>query len=157
MHWKTPKNTNKYHWTAHVTEKMHYYGLSEQKVLSVIRSPRRVETGIAENTVAVMVPVGEKSLAQREKNKNKRSMFGGYQGDKPWTQEIWVMYQIKTESKKLEIEINPKNARLRELQNKINLNKKLTIISAWRFPGVSSEKDPIPAEIWREIEEMQLL
>ena len=157
MHWKTPKNTNKYHWTAHVTEKMHYYGLSEQKVLGVIRSPRRVETGIAENTVAVMVPVGEKSLAQREKNKGKKSMFGGYQGDKPWTQEIWVMYQIKTESKKLEIEINPKNAKLRELQNKINLSKKLTIISAWRFPGVSSEKDPIPAEIWREIEEMQLL
>jgi hypothetical protein len=157
MHWKTPKNTNKYHWTAHVIEKMHYYGLSEQKVLGVIRSPRRVETGIAENTVAVMVPVGEKSLAQREKNKNKKSMFGGYQGDKPWTQEIWVMYQIKTENKKYEIEINPKNARLRELQNKINLNKKLTIISAWRFPGVSPEKDPIPSEIWREIEEMQLL
>ena len=24
--------------------------------------------------------------------------------------------------------------------------------AAWRYPGVSPEKDPIPAEIWREIE-----
>ena len=58
MQWKTPKNTDKYHWTAHVTEKMHYYGLSEQKVLGVIRNPKRIETGVAQDTVAVMLPVG---------------------------------------------------------------------------------------------------
>lgn len=165
MQWKTPKNTDKYHWTAHVAEKMHYYGLSEQKVLGVIRSPRRVETGIAENTVAVMVPVGEKSLAQREKNKGKKSMFGRYQGDKPWSQEIWVMYQLR-ESEAVsksqfpisnQIEKN-KNPNIQKLAKLIQLKaKKLVIISAWRFPGVSPEKDPIPAEIWREIEEMQLL
>ncbi len=30
MQWKTPKNTDKYYWTAHVAEKMHYYGLSAE-------------------------------------------------------------------------------------------------------------------------------
>ncbi len=30
-------------------------------------------------------------------------------------------------------------------------NKQIKIISAWRYPGKSPERDPIPAEILREI------
>jgi hypothetical protein len=160
MQWRTPKNSEKYHWTAHVAEKMHYYGLSEQKVLGVIRRPKRIETGIAPDTVAVMVPVGEKSAAQIAKNKDKKSSFGNYQSDRPWNQEIWVMYQIKNLKFKisnLKLDAEKINPTLKKLQNKINTKKQLTIISAWRYPGVSSEKDPIPAEIWREIEEAGII
>jgi len=175
MQWKTPKNSDQYLWTAHVAEKMHYYGLSEQKVLGVIRRPKRIETGIAPDTVAVMLPVGEKSAAQIAKNKDKKSTFGNYQSDRPWNQEIWVMYQMKVKSEKLtrldsrrrplvdarrEVESkiqNSKIQKLQELRNKINSNKKITIISAWRYPGVSHEKDPIPSEIWREIEEAGII
>ena len=37
-----------------------------------------------------------------------------------------------------------------QLGNLINQSE-LKIISAWRYPGVSPERDPIPADILREI------
>ena len=163
MQWKTPKNTDKYQWTAHVSEKMHYYGLSEQKVLGVIRNPKRIETGIVENTVAVMVPVGNikkgtvkpkwgrpafgNALSEAEISEEKRK-------EESWNQEIWVMYQIKAESRKLKVESKMQNPAMQKLQNAINTNKKITIISAWRYPGVSPKNNPIPEDILREIEEI---
>ena len=55
-------------------------------------------------------------------------------GDKEtWRQEIWVMYQEKKKTGPLE-------------------RGQKKIISAWRYPGVSPERDPIPAEILQEIE-----
>jgi len=142
MQWKIPKNTDKYYWTQHVVGKMHHYGLSEQKVLGVLRRPKRIETGIAPDTVAVMQPTGSIK----------------YDGKKEvWKQELWVMYQIKCKMQKSKVKMTMQNEKLRALQNKINSKNQITIISAWRFPGVSSEKDPIPAEIWREIEEMQII
>ena len=64
------KNDSKYHWTNHVIRKMAFYGLSPDRVKRVIRNPKRLEEGIAENTIAVMVP---------GTNKKKPS-------------EIWTMY-----------------------------------------------------------------
>lgn len=151
MEWKQPKNTDKYYWTAHVAEKMHYYGLSEQKILGVIRKPVRIETGIAENTVAVMVPVGNINKNKKPSKWNRN--FGGDLNDDKWNQEIWVMYQIKVKSSKSKVQSEIKNSKLKELQNKINSNKQIIIISAWRYPGVSPKNNPIPEEILREIEE----
>lgn len=39
---------------------MRYYRLSEQRVKRVIRNPLRIEEGIAEDTIAVMQPFGNK-------------------------------------------------------------------------------------------------
>ena len=50
----------KLHWTNHSQAKMRYYRLSEQRVKRVIRNPERVEEGIAENTIAVVQPFGNK-------------------------------------------------------------------------------------------------
>ena len=80
MGFKIPKNDPKYHWTDHVIGKMIFYGLSPDRVRRVIRNPKRIEEGVAENTVAVMVPGS---------NKKKPT-------------EIWVMYQ-KRGSKKVVI------------------------------------------------------
>ena len=148
MQWKNPKNTDKYYWTAHVAEKMHYYGLSEQKVLGVIRRPQRIETGIAENTVAVMMPVG--NIKKNKKPSMWNRSFNDDGEQQKWSQEIWVMYQTKKQKTKNKVTIQ--NEKLKELQDKINSNKKITIISAWRYPGVSPKKNPIPADILREIE-----
>lgn len=60
----------------HIKNKMLYYGLSEQKIRSIIKSPDRVEEGIAEGTSAAM--------------KSKKG------GKNP--EELWVMY---AETKKL--------------------------------------------------------
>jgi hypothetical protein len=162
MQWKSPKNSDKYFWTAHVAEKMHFYGLSEQKVLGVIRAPKRIETGIVENTVAVMIPVGNIKIGI-QKSKWGRPIFGNAQSEEElkekkkqesWNQEIWVMYQTKSQEKKFKNKTlgEIKDEKIAKLQKQINTSKQITIISAWRFPGVSSKTNPVPEDILREIE-----
>ena len=48
------------HWTNHAQEKMRFYHLSEQRVRRVLNSPKRIESGIAPNTVAMMQVAGSK-------------------------------------------------------------------------------------------------
>lgn len=66
------------YWTAHAKGKMRQYGLSEARVRRVIHSPRRVEEGIAPDTIAVMQPA------------TVTGMKRGSRGE-TWKQEIWVM------------------------------------------------------------------
>lgn len=138
MQWKIPKNTKEYYWTNHVVFKMRCYGLSVQKVLGVIKKPERKEEGIVKNTIAVMQPVNPKIL----------------NGKKIWKQEVWVMYQTRRTGNPLATPslakpdksqiLNSKSYKLRA--------KSLKIISAWRYPGVSPQKNPIPSDILAEIE-----
>ncbi|EKE15999.1 MAG: hypothetical protein ACD_11C00057G0024 [uncultured bacterium] len=53
------------------------------------------------------------------------SIKRGKDGKENWGSEIWVMYQI---------------------------NRKIKIISVWRYPGVSPKNNPIPEDVLREIE-----
>jgi len=69
---KEPKNTEKISWTRHVKEKIRFYGLSENRLKRVLRNPKRIEKGIAPETIAIMQPAGTK----------KRPT------------EIWLMYQV---------------------------------------------------------------
>ena len=46
------------YWTMHAQAKMRYYRLSESRVRRVIKTPERLEEGIAEGTVALMQPHG---------------------------------------------------------------------------------------------------
>lgn len=107
-----------YHWTDHVRRKMQQYRLAESRVKRVLRHPKRVEVGVAEDTVAGMQPAG-----------SKKHPF-----------EIWVMWQQKNKNK--------------SSKNKFNIGSQLiTIISAWRYPGVSPlrEPPPIPDDAWEEL------
>jgi transcription antitermination factor NusG len=124
MQFKVPKNTEKYEWTKHAAYKMKQYGLTAQRILRVVKNPQRVEEGIVKNTIAVMQPA---SLRTKE-------------GKRVWSQEIWAMYQIKCKVQ---------NAKLKTISN-----QKVRIISAWRYPGVSPKRDPIPEDILRELESM---
>jgi hypothetical protein len=121
MQTKLPKNTSRYYWTEHAKFKMQFYGLSEQKILGVISNPKRKEEGVVEKTVAVMKPISPKEVSGKE----------------IWKQEIWVMYQKKSKRQSAKIKILEKNP--------------LKIISAWRYPGMSPKKNPIPEEIMREL------
>lgn len=56
---------------------MVFYGLSPDRVKRVIRNPKRVENGVAESTIAVMI--------------------SGTNNKKP--SEIWAMYQKKGQKK----------------------------------------------------------
>ena len=118
-------NSGRYLFTLHADYKMREYHLSRQRVTRVIRSPRRTEEGIVPDTVAVMQPSSTKRM----------------NGKEIWTQEIWVMYKINSKLKN-------KSSKLESILNQ----PQLKIISCWRYPGVSPERDPIPEEILREIE-----
>src|SRR3989344_4997119 len=80
-------------WTKHSKEKMRFYNLSESRVKRVLRLPKRIEAGIAPETIAMMQSAGT------PKN--------------PY--EIWVMIENEKTQKK--------------------------VISAWRYPGETKEKD----------------
>jgi hypothetical protein len=67
----TIKPDGYWHWTAHVKNKMRFYGLSESRVKRIINYPERTEGGIAPKTVAVMQTSGSKA--------------------KP--REVWAMFQ----------------------------------------------------------------
>jgi len=65
-------------------------------------------------------------------------------GSKKHRQEIWTMYQARQSRG------NPKS----EILNPKQKRGKIKIISAWRYPGKSPEKNPIPPEILDEIKEL---
>lgn len=116
--------SGRYHFTLHSEYKMREYHLSRQRVIRIIRSPRRTETGIVENTVAVMQPASTKRV----------------NGKETWSQELWVMYRVIGEGKLTKS----------KLEKALNQSE-LKIISAWRYPGVSPARDPIPSEILQDI------
>jgi len=117
-------------WTEHSKIKMRQYGLSQQKILGILRKPERKEKAIVPGLIAAM--------RTNKKFVNKTvSMFENKQGaNPPKTKvlrravapgEIWVMYKDSKDQRK--------------------------IISAWRFPGISKpgEEIPIPEDIRFEI------
>jgi len=120
----------KYIWTNHVLQKMQFYRLSESRVKRVIRSPKRIEEGIAPDTVASMQPSGNKKKAE----------------------EIWVMWQ---KNKKIKI----KNEKRQFKSENYGNSKKIIIISAWRYPGVSpvGKKIKIPEDILEELRNSGLI
>ncbi|MDD5083827.1 MAG: hypothetical protein PHT88_02705 [Candidatus Moranbacteria bacterium] len=130
-----------YLWTKHAVFKMKYYGLSKQKVSGVIRRPDRVEKGVVgNNTVAVMQAVSPKMQ----------------DGKKIWKQEVWVMYQ-KKKVKKNQLGARTQNQTVARLQKLLDRDGVTTIISAWRYPGVSPKNNPIPEEILQEILDTQCI
>ncbi len=115
MQFKGPKDDAKYEWTAHVGDKMRFYGISESLIKRIIRFPKRVEEGIAPQTVAAMQPTSNKK--------------------KP--QEIWVMYRTAGKPR---------------IVAGVRLPPRKRIISAWRYPGVSSKDRPvIPADVLQDL------
>lgn len=48
------------YWTKHAKAKMRYYALSEQRVRRVLKTPSRIEEGIALETIALMQRAGSK-------------------------------------------------------------------------------------------------
>lgn len=72
---KSPKTL---FWTKHSQEKMRFYHLSKQRVQRVLHTPKRIESGIAPNTIAMMQVAGSKKH--------------------PY--EIWVMIQKKRQAKR---------------------------------------------------------
>lgn len=131
--------SGRYQFTEHSRYKMKQYNLSEQRVTRIIRAPKRTEEGVAHKTIAVMQPGTVKRDAK---------------GKETWTQEIWVMF-VKQGAKSNEQGTRNKERKTRDRQDScspLSVPCSLRIISAWRYPGMSPKRNPIPEEILRELE-----
>jgi hypothetical protein len=115
-------STTHYLWTRHAHDKMRFYGLSESRVRRVIKTPARVEEGIAENTIAAMQPASYKMK----------------DGQRTWSQEIWVMFRTVS---------------IPSQKEGGSGTKSIKIISAWRYPGKTKEGASLPSAILDEIQE----
>ena len=146
----------RYIWTRHSQWKMKQYALSEQRIKRVMRNPERVEKSIVPGMIASMQATGSA--------KNRY--------------EIWVMYELIKYSRmekilSLEEKIHSiskwntpqktlspaqifrekRRQEHRERQIMSENTKILRIISAWKYPGESPKKDPIPDFILEEIQQ----
>ena len=128
--------TDKYQWTKHALYKLKYYQLGKQRIVRVLRNPDRVEEGIVPKTIACMQRAGSQKH--------------------PY--EIWTMYQMlplnKAKISNQQVGRQTTNPKLEMLKKQLSSEKKLKIISAWRYPGISPKKNPIPEEILNEIEDL---
>lgn len=133
-----------YIWTNHAREKMRFYRLTESRIKRIIRHPRRVEEGILEGAVACMQPANSSNLGEARP--------GGRPAEGKNYSEIWVMYVIEKSKVKAQ---NSKVAahRIPEKFTRIleSNQGKIKIITAWRYPGKSPERDPVPEEVLSEI------
>ena len=130
-----PKSSE-YLWTRHAQAKMNYYKISPARVRRVIKSPARIEEGIAPDTVAFMQPVSYKT-------KN---------GKRTWTQEFWVMAAQSTTNNKRQTTNDTKSKEFSSSKPLV-VGSRLRIISAWRYPGMTKPGAPLPSVIIDEIKE----
>ena len=116
----------KYQWTNHSLMKMKYYRLSQQRIKRVIKNPERIEEGIVEKTIASM-----------QTSDSSKCPY-----------EIWTMYQIGNFKSKI-----PNSEKIQSSKFKVpnQANRRIRIISAWKYPGTSPKNNPIPEEILKEI------
>ena len=126
-------------WTEHSKIKMKQYGLSKQKLLSILYKPERKEQGIAPGTTAVM-RTNPAKFANAHRVVNKK--YPRWQHPKKAPGEIWLMYK----------EITLRHGASTGL-SRMSSGQERKIISAWRYPGVSKpgEEIPIPEDIRQEI------
>jgi hypothetical protein len=112
-------------WTHHAQAKMAFYKLSEQRVMRVIHSPKRIEEGVAPKTVAMMQPTSVRIASHRIRTEVVPAKAGTQVKPKEtWSQEIWVMIQ--------------------------DLGKQRKIISAWRYPGMTKLRSDVSVDFMRK-------
>lgn len=136
---------DKYFWTNHSKIKMRQYRLTESRVKRIIRHPSRIEEGIFEGAVACMQPAGGKQYS-----------------------EIWTLYLLVNDvvpsprpssftketlpfSSHTKGGARPHRFEEEGISSFAKRRKKIKIITAWRYPGRSPARDPIPAEVLKEI------
>lgn len=156
---KLSKQTEKYLWTEHVRMKMRHYRLTESRVKRVIRHPARIEEGVLENGIAVMQPAEGKNYSEiwamyvlaRE---------GGSLGNM-FLRPARSAPAAELAKSRAKFPVGPGPSKLRSPLSQKHITstaprlagrqKRIKIITAWRYPGKSPARDPVPADILKEI------
>jgi hypothetical protein len=154
-----------YLWTKHSEYKLQQYALSQQRVRRVIRHPDRTEKSIVPGMVACMQIAGTSKNRQeiwvmyevKKVTSDKQQVTGGNQ-EKAFGDSI---SKFKLPNSKFQAMSPAQKFRLERQQAFAmragavgEMGKILRIISVWRYPGTSPERDPIPSEILEELRDM---
>lgn len=132
------------HWTWHSRAKMNFYRLSEARVRRVMHSPKRVEEGIAEKTVAMMQPAGNGKheiwvMFQDAGKKRKVISAWRYPGiSKPRSEIAWNFLRREY----LEYSAGEKKFKQEELGGKMRKSK-------WFRPEKKKSSGPANAINWK--------
>jgi hypothetical protein len=135
---KFPENTTRASWTRHIKNKMVFYNLPASALFRILRSPDRTEEGIAPGTIAAMKIV--------KHNINKTASTSGQR--KQAETEIWIMYKANKKITRKDVDRG-----VGKLGTRI-VPSRLTMISAWRYPGrtKAGERPAIPEGVLEELE-----
>jgi len=113
---------------------MRQYGLSQSKILGILRRPERKEKGIVAGTTAVMKTnkIFKKTMPLLKENKQPAFAKKATAWQRKAPGEIWVMYK------------DMKSSQFGPVRK---------IISSWRYPGITKPGEiiPIPEDILREL------
>jgi len=130
-----PKDTREFSWTRHIKNKMVFYHLSGTQILRIFRKPDRIEEGVAPETIAAM--------------QTKKSLGA----NTPRQEEIWIMYRVNKGLRTKNKEREQKSSGSIPQSLVLSSKSRITLISAWRYPGITKPGDrlPIPVEIAEEL------
>ena len=119
---------------------MRYYKLSEGLVKRVIRYPQRTEEGILKDAVACMRPAHSTSFTSG----GGQALPAGRQAPQAYfTPQQYLQKPSSAQAS---------NKRYSEIWTMYVLmpSKQIKIITAWRYPGKSPERNPVPQGIIEE-------
>ena len=157
-----PIKDEKYLWTNHSRMKMRYYRLTESRIKRIIRHPRRIEEGVLENAIGVMQP------AEGKRYSGIWAMYvltreGGSLGNMV-SRHARSAPAAELANSRAKFPGSPGPSKLRSPLSRNHIAstaprlaggiKRIKIITAWRYPGKSPERDPVPEEVLREVKKL---
>lgn len=153
---------DKFLWTHHSRMKMAHYRLTESRLKRIIRHPSRTEEAILEDAVACMQPSGGKKYDEIWVM-YVLVKIGGFRDDmlsRPdssapaadFANSRTKFFRLRRKPSKLRPPLSQKH--IISTASRFFGGSKIKIITAWRYPGKSPARDPIPAEILREIKSL---
>lgn len=142
---KFPENTARFSWTRHIKNKMMFYNISGAQIMRIFSTPQRQEEAIAPGTIGAMRVM--KHNINKTTDEKRLTTYG--QRQKPKETELWIMYKINSGTKG-----KVQKSKLEELGYKRPKTAKVTMISAWRYPGRTKpgERPNIPEGVIEELE-----
>ncbi len=150
---------DKFLWTHHARDKMRYYRLTESRLKRIIRHPARTEEAVLEGAVACMQPSEGKKYAEIwtmyvlvRKGGFRGNMLSRSDSSAPaadFANSRMRFLRLWRRPSKPHPPLSRKH--ISSTASQFFGGSKIKIITAWRYPGKSPERDPIPAEILREI------
>ena len=129
---------------------MMFYNISGAQIMRIFSTPQRREEAIAPGTIGAM-----RVMKHNVNKKISENQLSHKWGSKKLSEtELWIMYKINSGIKgKVE------KSKLEELGYKRPKTAKVTMISAWRYPGRTKpgERPNIPEGLMEELEREGML